>query len=206
MSQASVRSIDALRDFRAALIEFAEDALGALGAADMETRRTVHWVTHEQRLYWQEQLKRRKELLSQAHSELARKKLGASSGNTPRYTEQLEQQKKAKARLEEAERRAELLKRWEPRLQQAVLEYKGRAGRLSDLIGGDLPRSLALLDRIIEALDAYAQVAPPSGAAAASGFARVMAESVSSAPTKVEPALVVPPVDPEPTEPTDQEP
>jgi hypothetical protein len=205
MSQASVRSIDALREFRAALIEFAEDALGALGAADMEARRTVHWVTHEQRLYWQQELKRRKERLSQAHSELARKKLGASSGNTPRYTEQLEQQKKARASLEEAERRAELLRRWEPRLQQAVLEYKGRAGRLTDLIGGDLPRSLALLDRIIEALDAYAQVAPPSGAAAASGFARVMAESAAT-PARSEPDPVTPPAAPAPPEPAEDEP
>lgn len=201
MSQASVRSIDALRDFRAALIEFAEDALGALGAADMEARRTVHWVSHEQRLYWQQELKRRKAMLSQAHSELARKKLSATPGHAPRFTEQLEQEKRAKARLEDAERRMELLRKWEPRLQQAVLGYKGRAGRLADLIGGDLPRSLALLDRIIEALDAYARVAPPSGAAAASGFARVMAESASTAPTRVEPPPTAPPLDPGPTTP-----
>src|SRR4051794_5799774 len=112
MSQASVRSIDALRDLRAALAVFGDDASGALGAADMEVRRTVHWLTHEQRMYWQGELKRRKEKVAMAQAELSRKKLGDMHGHSSSHSEQKEILRKAMARLEDAERRAAALKKW----------------------------------------------------------------------------------------------
>ena len=45
-SQADVRSIEALKEFRVALALYAEEALGALGAVKMEARRTVHGDGH----------------------------------------------------------------------------------------------------------------------------------------------------------------
>jgi hypothetical protein len=166
MSQASVRSIDALRDFRVALALFAEDAMSALGGVDMQVRRTEQWLQHDRRMYWQEQIKRRKEKLSQAQSELHRKKLSEMFGHSGSYSEQKELVKRAEDRLHDAEKRAMMVKKWEPVLQQAIMEYNGQTRRLVDLVGGELPRSLALIDRLIDALDAYTRVAPPSGAAA----------------------------------------
>ena len=78
-SQAEVHSIEALKDLRVALAFFADDVLGALGGVDMEVRRTVQWLQHDRKAYWQEQIKRRREQVSSAR----RKSSAASSPRRP---------------------------------------------------------------------------------------------------------------------------
>jgi hypothetical protein len=65
-SQAEVRSIDALKDFRTALALYAEDTLAALGAVEAEVRRTGQWLQQDRPGYWQEQIKRRREQVASA--------------------------------------------------------------------------------------------------------------------------------------------
>lgn len=168
-TQATVRSVDAIKDFRTALALYAEDSLAALGAVDLEIRRTVMWLQHDRRNYWQEQLKRRREQVSAAQAEVFRRKLAKTSDYTPAYTEQKEALRKAEARLRDAELRISLVKKWEPALQNAILEYKGSVRRIKDMASGEVPRGLVVLEKIIDALEAYLRVAPPSGAAAISG-------------------------------------
>src|SRR5206468_8161861 len=58
-SQADVRSIDELKNFRVALALYGEDTLGTLGAVEAEVRRTLRWLQEERPVYWQDQIKRR---------------------------------------------------------------------------------------------------------------------------------------------------
>jgi hypothetical protein len=162
-SQAEVGSIDALKRFRSALALFAEESLAALGAVDMEVRRTVHWVQHDRLAYWQDQIKRRRELVAMAQAEVFRRKLAKTADYTPAFSEQKEILRKAEASLRDAEYRLTLVKKWEPALQQAVLEYHGSVRRIKTLAGGDVLRAIALLERIIDALEAYLREAPPTG-------------------------------------------
>jgi hypothetical protein len=163
-NQADVRSIEALKEFRVALALFAEDALAALGGVDMEVRRTVQWVQHDRRAYWQEQIKRRREQVASAQAEVFRRKLAKTDDYTPAMSEQKELLRKAEASLRDAEYRAGLVKKWEPALQQAALEYHASSQRISGLAGGDVPRAIALLRRMIDALEAYLREAPPASA------------------------------------------
>ena len=160
-SQINVGSIDALKDLRVAMALYGDDTLGALGAVEAEVRRTLRWVIQEQPGYWREQIKRRKEALSSAQAELFRKKL-AKSGSAS-TSEQVENVRRAEARLHDAEKRAELTKKWQPRLQHAVLEYHGSIRRLKTMAAGEVPRGVNLLSRLIDALEAYLQVTAPSG-------------------------------------------
>jgi hypothetical protein len=162
-SQAEVRSIEALKQFRSALALFAEDALAALGGVDMEVRRTVHWVQHDRLAYWQEQIKRRRELVAMAQAEVFKRQLAKTPEYSPAFSEQKEILRKAEASLRDAEYRLTLVKKWEPALQQAVFEYHGSVRRIKTLAGGDVPRAIALLERIIDALEAYLRESPPSG-------------------------------------------
>jgi hypothetical protein len=186
---AAVHSIEGLKDFRVALALFAEDALSALGAVDMEVKRTVHWVHYDRRAYWQEQIKRRRELVSMAQAEVFRRKLSKTADNSPAMSEQKELLRKAEASLHDAERRIELVRKWEPALQQAVLEYKASRARIKNLASGDVPRAIALLERLIVALEAYLTEAPPTVSDMRAPLV-ALAETVLAAPLDEEETVV----------------
>jgi hypothetical protein len=162
-SQASVRSINSLKELRVALALYGEDTLGALGAVEAEVRRTVRWLQEERPVYWQEQIKRRREKVSMASAEVFKKNLQKRPDYTPPMSEQKENLRKAEASLQDAEKRYTAVKKWQPLFKQAVLEYHASVQRLKDLAAGDVPRAVNLLSRMIDSLEAYLRVTPPSG-------------------------------------------
>lgn len=161
---ANVTSIDALRDFQAALVKFCDTAADALCAVQMEARRTYDWITHEQHAMWQRQMQVRRDELVQAKADLTRRRMQRTEGYVPDDTEQKKAVARAQRRIEEAEEKIENIRLWRVRLQQALNEYEGQARQLSNLLEGDPPPSVALVNRMIEALEAYLLVAPVSTA------------------------------------------
>ncbi len=173
--QATVHSIEALKDFRAALATFADEASAALGAVDMEVRRTIQWVQYDRRTYWQEQIKRRREQVAMAQAEVFRRKLAKTPDNNPAMSEQKELLRKAEASLREAE---------QSRRAREEVGARAPAGgpRVSRQHAADRrrrqrrPRAIFVLGRMVDALDAYVREAPPSG-----GEARAIGSIVSPA-------------------------
>jgi hypothetical protein len=161
-SQASVHSIDDLSDLRTALALYSEETLAALGTVESEVRRTARWLDEERPVYWQDQIKRRRELVAQARGEVFRKNLQKRPDYTPPMSEQKEALRKAEASLFDAEKKLSLVRKWQPRFKQAILEYHANVQRLKDMAAGDAPHAVILLTRIIDALEAYLRVAPPS--------------------------------------------
>jgi hypothetical protein len=175
-SQAAVHSIDELKNFRVALALYSEDTLATLGAVEAEVRRTVRWLHEDRPAYWQDQIKRRGEQVALARSEVFRRNLQKRPDYTPAMSEQKEALRKAEASLQEAEKRLALVRKWRPTLDHAVLEYHASIQRLKDLSAADVPSAVNLMTRIIDALEAYLRVAPPtelglSGEPGASGGA-----------------------------------
>jgi hypothetical protein len=169
-SQATVLSVEGLKQFRAALALYGDDTLAALGAVAAEVRRTVLWLEQNRPGYWHDQIKRRRELVSQARADVFRKKLQKRPDYTPPMSEQVENLRKAEASLQEAEKRLALVRKWQPRLQHAVLEYHASVQRLKELAATDIPNAALLLGRIIDALEAYLRVQPPSGVGSPEGL------------------------------------
>lgn len=167
--QAEVHSIESLKDLRTAMALYEEDALGALGAVEAEVKRTVLWLNQDRPLYWQEQIKRRREQVSAAKAEVFRKQLQKKPDYSPSMSEPVENLRRAEASLQDAEKRLTMVKKWQPLLQQAILEYHGSVQRIKDHAASDVPRAVATLQRMIDALEAYLRVAAPSG----SGFSPV---------------------------------
>ncbi len=163
-SQAAVRSIDDLKSLRVALALYGEDTLGTLGAVEAEVRRTLRWVEEERPVYWQEQIKKRRELVAMARADVFRRNIQKRPDYNPAMSEQKENLRKAEASLQDAEKRLVMVRKWQPTLRHAVLEYHASVQRLKDMAAGDVPSGVNLLTRIIDALEAYLQVAPPSGA------------------------------------------
>ena len=179
-NQADVQSIDALKEFRVALALFSEDVLQALGGVDTELKRTAQWVHHDRRTYWQEQIKRRREQVTMAQSEVFRRKLQKTSDYTPAMSEQKELLRKAEAALQDAELRLGLVKKWETAIQQTLLEYHSTTARIKNLSAGDIPRAIALLERMIVSLEAYVNVSSPSSSGSREPFASIMDSALAS--------------------------
>jgi hypothetical protein len=176
-SQATVLSVEALKQFRATLALYGEETLAALGAVGAEVRRTVLWLEQNRPGYWHDQIKRRRELVSQARGEVFRKKLQKRPDYNPPMSEQMENLRKAEASLQEAEKRLTLVRKWQPRLQHAVLEYQASVQRIKDIAATDTPNAALLLGRIVDSLEAYLRVQPPLGAGSEADFSMGRASS-----------------------------
>jgi hypothetical protein len=163
MSQgANVRSVDAIRDFKVALINFAEEAQNALGSVEMEIRQIRNWLLRDQLSFWQSQIKRGQERVSMARADLFRRKLSQSNSDAISDTEQKEALRDAERKLREAEEKVITIKKWIPILEHALSEYHSQSQPLGDRLSGRFTATLHLLDRMLDTLDAYLAMAPPS--------------------------------------------
>jgi hypothetical protein len=163
MSQtANVRSVEALKDFKNTLITYADDARAALSSVQMDIRHTRDWLERDQMAYWKGQVKRRQELVGLARTELHRRRLSQANSDAISDTDQKEALKLAQRKLAEAEEKVEKVKRWIPILQKAISDYNSHAQPLGDRLAGPFENSLALLDRMVAALDAYRALSAPS--------------------------------------------
>lgn len=144
----------------------------------------MRWLEEKHPYYWQDQIKRRREQVAIARGEVFRKKLQKRAEYTPPMSEQKENLRKAEASLQDAEKRLAMVRKWQPIMRQAVLEYHASVQRLKDLAAADVPRAVLVLSRLIDALEAYLRVAVPSGvvAAGAASSGAVAAPVMATAP------------------------
>jgi len=154
MSSARVTSIDALRDFKTALIQFGLDAKEALGAAEIELRRITEWLD-QQLSRWRKVVREQEEEVIRAKADLTQRKYAADGRG---YTEQEIALTRAQRRLQEAQTRLENTRRWIRELPREIEEYQGPARVLGGMLDADLNRTIAHLERRIQALEAYVQL------------------------------------------------
>jgi chromosome segregation ATPase len=158
---ARVHSIDAIKRFKAGLIEFVDLARLSLTEAQTDVQRTIHWLQHDQILYWNGEVRRRTELVSRAKSELYRAKM-ASADNASRCVEERNALKKAERRLEEAGEKIKAIRHWVRQLEREMHQFRGQTQHLANALEQDVPISLAKLDKMVGSLEDYIKIAPPS--------------------------------------------
>ncbi|HVL15158.1 MAG TPA: hypothetical protein VM529_21480 [Gemmata sp.] len=157
---ADVRSIDALRDWHAALTGYGEMLAESLAGVEMELRRAREWL-EEQRQLWKQAVRDCEEEVTRAKAELSQRKLPRWDGRDPDCTVQEKNLRRAKARLEHAEEQVEKCRHWIAKMPQVVDEvYNGKARRLTNFLEEDLQKGLAALTRRLAALEAYAGLRP----------------------------------------------
>ncbi len=118
----------------------------------------------EQLKHWQAAVFKCERDVATAKIELNRKKIERVFGRKPDITEQEENLRKAKAKLQYAEEKVSKCRRWIAQLPRAILEYEGPGRQLAGLIDTEVPKMLGLLDRKLTALEGYLAIAPPSAA------------------------------------------
>jgi hypothetical protein len=154
-----VTSIDLIRDFRAAVATFKADGQDALTANALDIRRAFDWLT-ERRQFWAHTIRDCEDEVTHAKADLHRKQVLHPGDRQPDCTQEIKALRKAQARLAYAEEKLEKCRRWEPNLRRAADEYEGPARQLGDLLEGDLPKALNLLERLVTTLEEYVAIAP----------------------------------------------
>ncbi|MCP3904730.1 MAG: hypothetical protein GY715_13975 [Planctomycetes bacterium] len=158
---ADVKSIDALKRAKAAMVEFREIAGIALAEASSEVQRTMWWVQSDRRTHWAAQVRRRTEKLAEAKSELYRAQLAAMDDRA-QCIEQRKLVERAERALAEAQQKVAAVKKWSLVLEREFMLFKGRLQPIARAVEGELPRGEAKLEVMTEKLDKYLRLQAPA--------------------------------------------
>jgi hypothetical protein len=112
---ADVRSIDAVRDWYAALADYGDALAEALAGVELEIRRAYEWL-EEQSARWQHAVRQCEEDVTRAKAELSQRKFQTFDGREPDCTVQEKNLRLARARLEHAEDQVAKCRQWVARL------------------------------------------------------------------------------------------
>lgn len=151
---ADVRSIDALREFRADLVEYQGTLRQAVELLTVEVARGIGWF-EEQMTYWPAETRKASDNLAEARAALSRCMLTKGKERESACDDERQVFERAKARLSFAEQQIRVTKQWYAQVRHETDEFRNRVTRLLTLTDGDLPRALAALDAISQSLDKY---------------------------------------------------
>jgi hypothetical protein len=160
--QADVKSIDTRAFIKAALASYAHESGQALGEVELEGRRGVEYVTVDRAAHWKNEVRRAGDAVNKAIKDLehcrAFKKVG---DNQPSCVEEKKNLDKARKRLEYAERKEAAVRRWKPVVEQQFRETCVRLVHFREVIDVNCPKAMAVLERMLKALDAYRATSGP---------------------------------------------
>lgn len=184
---ATVHSIDAIREFRAALAEFCHEARSALVDVDLELRRSREWILEVQPAYWAHQIRVRDQQVLDAKNDLHRARLRTlPGGELPSCIEERRAVERAQVRLADAREKIDLLRRWARVEQHETDEYKARASQLMAVLDAAMPRALAFLDQRVVALDAYVAAGQPERSTVSAAHPEPTADDLPAASQSAE--------------------
>ena len=153
---ANVSSIDALRDLRVALLQFGGDAKEAVIMLTLESRKAIQWLLYDRTRYWPDQLRKAQERVVHARNDLERCQLRYGSEDMPSCFDQKKALEKAKRRLKVCEEKVKAVKKWINVVRHELEEFDGELSKITSWAEADLPRAVALLERMVRSLDKYA--------------------------------------------------
>ena len=155
--RAKITSFDALVAFRTGLLEFDDDAQTALEAMMLEMRKAVEWIEHDRSQYWPAQVRLASDTVAQARTDLDRCEMAVRPDERNPCTEQKKRLALSKRRLRQCEQKVETVRHWRRLLNHEFTEFQGRVSKLSGFLETELPPAVATLERLLNALENYAQ-------------------------------------------------
>ena len=159
--RAHVTSVDALESFRSHLIVYLSKARSTLEEVSADVQRLRGWLDVEQRTHWENEFRRRSEVLQEAQQALFSAKL--STFREAGSVEQLLVQR-AKRALEEADAKLRVVKQWGRVFENQSDPLVKQMEKLHTVLTNDMVQAVAFLTQAITTLHTYAEVAPPPAA------------------------------------------
>lgn len=162
MPDAHITQVAALPEFRSALATFTFEARQAMTDVQLEIRRALDWITHDRAAHWREEARRAQDAVTRAKDDLANSRTFKRIGDyVPACVDEKRALENAKRRLAHAEKKLAAVKYWSHAAPRAVDEFQGPVQQLMGLLDGDMPRAIAVLQRMTSALERYAATGVP---------------------------------------------
>lgn len=177
--RANVTSVEALEEFRANLIVYANKARPTLEEVSSDIQRLRSWLQNDQRAHWEKELRKRHLVLEQAKEALSSARIANFKKDAT--VEQMAVQR-AKRAVEEAEAKLKILKIWNRDFDNKVEPLLKQMEKLHTFLSHDLVQAGAYLGRAINTLQAYADVAPPAMTPVETPAAAAGADKTADAP------------------------
>ncbi|MFC7336539.1 hypothetical protein ACFQY0_05060 [Haloferula chungangensis] len=153
--QARVASIDALEEFRTALLRYQNRATQSLDDVSGDVKQMREWITFDRRMHWQSEVKRRTRKLEQAEAELMSSKFSELKDD---HSVQQLAVKKASRSLAEAEEKLRVTKRWARDFDAIVAPGTRQLDGMRERLSTSLPKSISAMGETIGLLRDYAEV------------------------------------------------
>jgi hypothetical protein len=159
---AYVNSVAAIQDFRNALAQYAHESRQGITAMEIEVRRAFDWIAVDRAGFWQAEIRRSMEAVARAKDDLHNARTFKSIGDyTPSCIDERKAVERAQQRLKRAELKAEAVRKWTRSLQHELNEYVGRIAQFTAVLEIDVPQAMAMLDRVLTALNDYIAAKTP---------------------------------------------
>lgn len=163
MPEASVTNVAVIAEFRVALANFVVLVRQALIDLEMESQRGLNWITQDRPTHWRAEARKSAELLARAKDDLSNARTFKRMDNyVPACADEKKQVDLCRRRLEHAEQKLEAVRRWGLAAPRAVDEFRGPVQQLMATLDGDIPRAMAVLERMFVALERYAATEAPA--------------------------------------------
>jgi hypothetical protein len=152
---ANITSSDAIAAFRAALIVFLSKVRPLLEETSGEIVRVRQWVEEDQRRHWDNQFRLRWRKLEEARAELFTATLSKLQEASSLHHMAVQRADKA---VRECETKRVILKKWSRDLEDKTEPLLKQASQFETFLTTEMPRAIAYLDRVIESIEAYAEI------------------------------------------------
>lgn len=152
---ANVKSIAVIREFRSDLQDYRDSLRQTLDIMTTELSRAVDYFESDRAAYWPHQERRASEKLAEARLNLERCQMKTRDGQQRSCHDEKKAFQRAKARLQLTRDKVKATKKWILAVHRQADQFKMRIAQLSFLTDNDLPRGIAVLDRLATQLDRY---------------------------------------------------
>ncbi len=158
MSQANVQSLAAMREFRVKMLEFTEAANDVLASLQHQIYSFLDWIEHDRPIFWKQYMLRSFDYIAEARVELEQCLMRQVGDHRPTCYEEKIALQTAKQRLAMAQEKVEAVTRWANLVRHEIDEHEARRGGLQRFVESDFARSIAILGRMIAAIEMYAEL------------------------------------------------
>jgi len=158
---AQITSVESIEVFRAKLIVYLSQVRPVMEEAANELSRTRLWLQNDQRMFWDQERRKRERKLEEAKQELFNATMSTLQTGTAALLQMTVQ--RSQRAVQEAEAKLKRLKRWDNELDNRAAPLMKQTEQLQGFLATDMARAVAYLDVALKALDAYQNVSLAGG-------------------------------------------